>query len=114
MRFPAELRRSRHEYVNIVGSSYVRSFGGSPVLFPLFIGMGPTMLLLSDEQSLNGRLAKIYGANMPPDAPFRLVRLDPTERAGVLTQPYLMASFAHVDTSSPIHRGVLIARSLLG
>jgi hypothetical protein len=71
-------------------------------------------LLLSDQVFLNGRLAKIYGVNLPPDAPFQLVRLDPTERSGVLTQPYLLASFAHPDTSSPIHRGVLIVRSVLG
>jgi hypothetical protein len=31
-----------------------------------------------------------------------------------LTHPYLLASFAYIDTSSPIHRGVLIARSVLG
>jgi hypothetical protein len=71
-------------------------------------------LLLSEDVFLNGRLAKIYGVDLPPDAPFQKVRLDPTERAGVLTHPYLMASFAHVDTSSPIHRGVLLVRSVLG
>lgn len=71
-------------------------------------------LLLSDAVFLNGRLARIYGVSLPPGAPFQLVRLDPTERAGVLTQPYLLASFAHPDTTSPIHRGVLIVRSVLG
>jgi hypothetical protein len=45
---PPERRRARHEFMNVVGSSYVRSFGGSPAFFPLFIGMGPTMLLLSE------------------------------------------------------------------
>jgi mono/diheme cytochrome c family protein len=71
-------------------------------------------LLLSDRLYLNGRLAKLYGANLPPDAPFQRVSLDTGERAGVLTHPYLMASFAYLQTSSPIHRGVLIARNLLG
>jgi mono/diheme cytochrome c family protein len=71
-------------------------------------------LLLTDKVFLNGRLAKLYGANLPPDAPFQLVSLDPAERAGLLTHPYLMASFAYLDASSPIHRGVLVARSLLG
>jgi hypothetical protein len=28
-----EQRRASHDYVNVVGSSYVRSFGGSPALF---------------------------------------------------------------------------------
>lgn len=44
---PPERRRADHEFMNVVGSSYVRSFGGSPAFFPLFIGMGPTMLLTS-------------------------------------------------------------------
>ncbi len=48
------------------------------------------------------------------DAPFQKVYLDPRERAGVLTHPYLMASFAYTASSSPIHRGVFIARSVLG
>ncbi len=36
------------------------------------------------------------------------------ERAGVLTHPYLMATFAYTATSSPIHRGVFLSRSVLG
>jgi hypothetical protein len=71
-------------------------------------------LFLTDSVDLNGRLAKIYGVSLPPDAPFQVVNLDPVERVGILTHPYLMASFAYLETSSPIHRGVLIARSLLG
>jgi len=71
-------------------------------------------LLLSDKLFLNGRLAKVYGLDLPADAPFQPVSLDPAERAGVLTHPYLLASFAYVDTSSPIHRGVLVARNMLG
>jgi mono/diheme cytochrome c family protein len=71
-------------------------------------------LWLADRLYLNGRLAKVYGVDLPPDASFQMVSLDPTERAGVLSHPYLMASFAYLDTSSPIHRGVLIARNLLG
>jgi hypothetical protein len=71
-------------------------------------------LLLTDKMFLNGRLAKLYGVSLPADAPFQRVTLDPAERAGVLTHPYLLASFAYLQTSSPIHRGVLISRSLLG
>jgi mono/diheme cytochrome c family protein len=71
-------------------------------------------LMLTDKVFLNGRLAKLYGANLPAEAPFQPVSLNPKERAGVLTQPYLLASFAYLDTSSPIHRGVLISRNLLG
>jgi hypothetical protein len=64
--------------------------------------------------NLNGRLARLYGAKVPADAPFRRVVLRPGERAGVLTHPYLMAAFAYPGTSSPIHRGVFLARSILG
>lgn len=70
--------------------------------------------LLSEETYLNGRLAKFYGVELADDAPFQKVVLDPGERAGVLSHPYLMSGFAYSATSSPIHRGVFVARSLLG
>ncbi len=74
-------------------------------------------LLLADDVYLNGRLAKFYGADLPlgdADADFRKVKLDPGKRAGVLTHPYLLAAFAHTTATSPIHRGVLVARGILG
>ncbi len=71
-------------------------------------------MLLTNKVFLNGRLAKIYGVTLAPDAPFQPVTLDPTVRAGILTHPYLLASFSYIKTSSPIHRGVLLARSVMG
>ncbi|CAN5662800.1 PA14 domain-containing protein [soil metagenome] len=71
-------------------------------------------LLTGQTQYLNGRLAKLYGVNIPPDAPFQPVLLDAGQRAGVLTHPYLLSRFAYLETSSPIHRGVLIIRNMLG
>jgi cytochrome c553 len=71
-------------------------------------------ILLADTIYLNGRLAKFYGVDLPADAPFQKVSLEPKERAGVLTHPYLMSTFAYTATSSPIHRGVFISRSVLG
>ncbi|HVK06573.1 MAG TPA: DUF1592 domain-containing protein, partial [Armatimonadaceae bacterium] len=71
-------------------------------------------LMLGDKVYLNGRLAKLYGVPLAPEAGFRPVSLDPGARAGILTHPYLLASFAYTRTSSPIHRGVLLARSVLG
>lgn len=71
-------------------------------------------LIRSDEVFVNGRLAGFYEAELPADAPFRKVSLDPGRRAGVLTHPYLMAAFSHGAESSPIHRGVFVARGLLG
>ena len=71
-------------------------------------------LLTADTLYLNGRLARFYGADLPPDAPFQKVPLEPQARAGLLSHPYLMATFAYTGTSSPIHRGVFVIRSVLG
>jgi mono/diheme cytochrome c family protein len=71
-------------------------------------------LLLSDALYLNGPLAKLYGTEVAVDAAFEKVRLDAEHRAGLLTHPYLLAAFAYNQTSSPIHRGVFVSRSLLG
>ncbi len=71
-------------------------------------------LLLSNDLYLNGRLAKWYGGDQVADAPFRKVPCKPGARAGVLTHPYLMAAFSHTATTSPIHRGVFLARNMLG
>lgn len=71
-------------------------------------------LLLADAVYMNGRLAKFYGVDLPENAPFQKVVWEPENRAGVLTHPYLLTGFAYTATSSPIHRGVFIARSLLG
>jgi Protein of unknown function (DUF1592)/Protein of unknown function (DUF1588)/PA14 domain/Protein of unknown function (DUF1595)/Cytochrome C oxidase, cbb3-type, subunit III len=53
-------------------------------------------------------------ASLSSMAPFQNVELEPEHRAGILTHPYLLATFAHAQTSSPIHRGVFISRNLLG
>lgn len=71
-------------------------------------------LLLAEDIYLNGRLARFYGAELPEGAGFQKAKLGAGPRAGVLTHPYLMASFAYTGTSSPIHRGVFLARGVLG
>jgi hypothetical protein len=71
-------------------------------------------LLLADDVYLNGRLAKFYGVDLAADAPFQKAKLNPEQRAGVLTHPYLMATFSYTSASSPIHRGVLLTRNVLG
>jgi cytochrome c553 len=71
-------------------------------------------LLLGESLFLNGRLAKLYGAEMLPDAPFQKVIVAAGNRSGILSHPYLLSAFAYTSTSSPIHRGVFISRSLLG
>jgi hypothetical protein len=50
-----EHHRAPHEFMNVVGTSHVRSFGGNRAFFPLFIGIGPTMLLLSEAAAATTR-----------------------------------------------------------
>jgi hypothetical protein len=69
---------------------------------------------LADDLYVNGRLAKFYGIDLPADAPFQKAKLSPEQRAGVLTHPYLMSVFSYTSASSPIHRGVLLTRNVLG
>ena len=71
-------------------------------------------LILGQNEYLNGRLAKLYGQSLAPDAEFTEVNGSAESRVGVMTQPYLLSRFAYRDTTSPIHRGVLILRNLLG
>lgn len=71
-------------------------------------------LFLANTTFLNGPLAKFYGVALPEDAPFQKVEFDRGSRSGVLSHPYLLSGFAYTATSSPIHRGVFVARSVLG
>jgi hypothetical protein len=71
-------------------------------------------LFTADEVPLNGRLAPLYGVDLPADAAFTAVRLDEGRRGGVLSHPYLMSVLSYPASSSPIHRGVFLARSILG
>jgi hypothetical protein len=74
-------------------------------------------LLLEDDLFVNSRLAKFYDVDIAPGAAtddFIKVSLDPKQRSGVLTHPYLLASFSYQKTSSPIHRGVFLTRNIVG
>ena len=71
-------------------------------------------LFTHDEVFVDGRLAPLFGLSLPADAPFRSVRLDNGKRAGLLTHPYLLSVLAYNDATSPIHRGVFLARGVLG
>lgn len=70
-------------------------------------------LLQADYLYLNPRLAKMYGKEVKePD--FQRVSFDPGQRAGIVTHPYLLSSFAYSRTTSPIHRGVFLTRNIVG
>lgn len=67
-----------------------------------------------DSVYLNSRLARLYGATPPTDDGFHPFQLNPDDRVGLMTHPYLLSVFANAETSSPIRRGVFLSRSVLG
>jgi hypothetical protein len=70
-------------------------------------------LLSVDYMVLNDRLAAFYDkAPVGPD--FKVVHVEHSQRAGVLTHPYLLTSFSYFKDTSPIHRGVFLTRSIVG
>ncbi|HEX8313182.1 MAG TPA: DUF1592 domain-containing protein, partial [Chthoniobacteraceae bacterium] len=66
-------------------------------------------LLQADYLLLNDRLARLYGKGGVGEG-FHRVAFDRSERAGVVTHPYLMSALAHNKFTSPIHRGVFLTR----
>ncbi|MEM9701967.1 MAG: DUF1588 domain-containing protein, partial [Planctomycetota bacterium] len=69
---------------------------------------------------LNERLAELYKDDLqdpgavPTGGSFAKLAVREDRRTGLLTHPLLMAGYAHHRVSSPIHRGVFVARKLLG
>ena len=69
----------------------------------------------------NQRLANFYGWDWPSNddtdtnpIEHRMLTVEGQASSGLLTHPYLMARLAHYQESSPIHRGVFVARKLFG
>ncbi|HVR64784.1 MAG TPA: DUF1592 domain-containing protein [Polyangia bacterium] len=82
----------------------------------VFGGAGDlTSLLNAPVTYASADIAKIYGVAAPAGAagmPARL-DLDPKQRAGLLTQPALLATFAKANGTDPVHRGKFVWESLL-
>lgn len=70
-------------------------------------------LMLADYLYLNERLGQLYGK---PDVKggFQKVSLSPDRRSGIVTHPFLLASLAYHNSTSPIHRGVFLTRNIAG
>jgi len=68
-------------------------------------------LLLDDRVFVNAALAKFYGVEAPASG-WHTVKT--SGRSGVITHPYLLTTYAYTTESSPIHRGVFLARGILG
>ncbi len=70
-------------------------------------------LLLGEHLWLNKKMEGLYGAHIESDG-FEKAVPDHGQSAGLLTHPYLLSAFAYNRTTSPIHRGVFLSRSILG
>ncbi len=71
-------------------------------------------LFTDDTVFLNGTLAPLFDVPLSKDALFQSVQLDNGQRAGIITHPYVMSVLSYADSTSPIHRGVFLARGVLG
>ena len=67
-----------------------------------------------DTVFLNGSIAPLFDIPLEKEAAFRPVRIDNGQRAGIVTHPYMMSMLSYADSTSPIHRGVFLARNILG
>jgi hypothetical protein len=70
-------------------------------------------LVSANHTFVDSTLAKLYGVPDPGAGKWGKVMLDAKDRAGVLTQPALMALLAHPDQSSPVLRGKFVLERLL-
>jgi len=71
-------------------------------------------LMLFDEIYIDQAMANFYGIEKTKEDRFEKVSFESDRRSGVLTHPYLMTGLAYYKNTSPIHRGVFVAKSLLG
>jgi cytochrome c5 len=138
LRTRAKLRRFLHQWLKL---DYMNDIAKDTALFP---GFGPELvsdlrmsldlfiddivwgeepdlrrLFLASYLYATPRMAAFYGWSWPDQtAPqgqvFAKIVLPEDQYAGVLSHPMLMSGFAYTTTSSPIHRGVFLARSVLG
>jgi hypothetical protein len=67
-------------------------------------------LFTSPKMFLTEKLASVFGVS----ATGAMTEIDaPTERSGLLTQPAIMALFAHADQSAPVLRGAFVRDRIL-
>jgi hypothetical protein len=70
-------------------------------------------LLLAPGTWVNAELASFYGVSGVTGEDFVPVELDPSQRAGILTQSSFLTTHAHERYSSPFDRGWTILEALL-
>jgi uncharacterized protein DUF1592/uncharacterized protein DUF1588/uncharacterized protein DUF1587/uncharacterized protein DUF1595/uncharacterized protein DUF1585 len=70
-------------------------------------------LLGGNYSFMNRTLATYYGLTGPAGDAFEKTMLDTSKRTGVMTQAGLMASYAKIDQTSPVTRGVFVKERFL-
>lgn len=72
-----------------------------------------TLLTASFSYPQGQALLDLYGVGPEAVEASGKVALDPTQRAGLLTLPAVLATHAHPNRSSPVHRGIWVRQALL-
>jgi hypothetical protein len=70
-------------------------------------------LLTSPVSFVNSELAAVYGVSGVTGTTLQHVQLDPTQRAGILTQLSMMSVLGKPDRSSPVLRGKFVRDQML-
>ncbi len=79
----------------------------------IFFNGGSFKTLLTDDRAwVNDELAEVYGVPSPGPN-LTLVKVDPTQRSGILTNAGLLAAFAHQTTDAPVLRGVFVLGNVM-
>ncbi len=99
--YTPELRESWHQSVDAFVED---AFWNQGTLSALFT---------SPALYLDARLAALYGQPVPAGSGMHAVSADPRQRAGILTQPALMALLSTSNQGSPIKRGVFTREKIL-
>ena len=124
-------------HVQLLGVDELETTEKSPMLFPAFTtqaraDMQTEVELFVQDVMTNGdgtlgslmtapysfvspALAEIYGVDVGDAGPDEFVKVDlpPEQRAGLLTQPAVLAVHSHIDQTSPVQRGKAIRTRLL-
>jgi len=101
------------KYTPQVGTSMLKETG---MFFASLLqgGSGKLEELYTSTKSFaDGPLAALYGIQGVTGADMKPVTLDPTQRAGILTQGSYLAYQAEGDHPHPIHRGLLVLDKVL-
>jgi hypothetical protein len=71
-------------------------------------------LFTASYSIIDGPMLELYGVEpQEGHTPGEPIELDPSERSGILTQAAFLATHAHHDQTSPVHRGLFVRENIL-